>query len=457
MNTKTITMIKSEQLEHHPDNPRKNIGDIEELTASIAVDGILQNLTVVPKQGEADRYYVVIGNRRLEAGIAAGLEEFPCFISSMDYNKQLETMLVENINRSDLTPLEEAEGFKQLTLAGFTVDDIAEKTGFSKSTINRRLKIAEYNHDKAKKAIERGGTLEDFAKLEKIKTKREREKLLKAVGTADFNLEYKRIIEEQKNRELEKLALKELKTFAEPFPENENTWSSKWHQKYRLSYQLKDFKEGKCVPKKKNDSEKYFYIIHHWNSGWKVEVYTKNENYNKQPEKPKKTEQQKQTDRNTRTLNKMAKDHYELRKEFIMNLAKCSRIKDFEHICLDIVIRETASYGYINNNVAYNKIISEFFNFGSVYNNEDKLLEAYNANPAGTAVLLVYRLLEDNESKVCHHKYYDSSKVTFSKNGSLNLIYDFLTALGYEMSEEEKQYLNGTHPLFDKEKSSNYE
>ena len=144
MNNK-IVMINTDRLEHHPQNPRKNIGDIAELTASVKVSGILQNLTVVPAPGEDGKYYVVIGNRRLEAARAAELTELPCVISDMNHTAQLETMLVENIQRSDLTPIEEAEGFKQLTLAGFSIKEIHDKTGFSESTINRRLKIAEYN------------------------------------------------------------------------------------------------------------------------------------------------------------------------------------------------------------------------------------------------------------------------------------------------------------------------
>lgn len=116
MTNSNIVMIQAEQLEHHPDNPRKEIGDITELAASIGVDGILQNLTVVPQPKNKDKFYIVIGNRRYEAGRAAGLHEFPCVISDMDYTKQLETMLVENMNRSDLTPYEEAKGFEQLTL-----------------------------------------------------------------------------------------------------------------------------------------------------------------------------------------------------------------------------------------------------------------------------------------------------------------------------------------------------
>ena len=83
-----IIMIPIGQLEHHPENPRKNIGDITELTESIRKNGIMQNLTVVRNRFVPDLYTVVIGNRRMEAAKAAGLAEVPCVISDMDPRTQ---------------------------------------------------------------------------------------------------------------------------------------------------------------------------------------------------------------------------------------------------------------------------------------------------------------------------------------------------------------------------------
>ncbi len=306
---------------------------------------------------------------------------------------------------------------------------------------------------KVVEAQDRGATLDDFVKLEQVKTKSDKNKLLKLMGTSDFNLEYKRTLEQQENDRLKKLALKELKTFAEPFPENEYTWSSKWIKNTALSYPLLKFEKGKRVPK--NKTKKYYYKIWNYSNGSvDIDIYTKNENYKSQPDKPKKTEKQKATDRAVRALNKITKEHYELRKEFIMNLAKCSKIKDYEHICLETIMSKTFDYGYINNNHSYNKILCEFLGTDSLYNNTDKLVEAYNTTPAGTTVLMVYRLLEDSEDRNCYNKAYDSSKVTFRENKSLNRIYDFLTALGYEMSQEEIRITDGTYELYDREENA---
>lgn len=122
-----IVMIETQRLQHHPDNPRKDLGDVTELADSIKKNGIMQNLTVIPiecteydpeKQLRANKispssnFYVLIGNRRLEACLQAGLEEVPCrIVSNISKKEQVGIMLEENMQRSDLTIIEQAEGF----------------------------------------------------------------------------------------------------------------------------------------------------------------------------------------------------------------------------------------------------------------------------------------------------------------------------------------------------------
>ena len=90
-----ITMIPRSKLEPHPDNPRKDLGDLTELAASIKRSGILQNLTVVPAPGRPGFYRVIIGHRRLAASEIAGLDELPCSIEDMDLPTQIATMLAK--------------------------------------------------------------------------------------------------------------------------------------------------------------------------------------------------------------------------------------------------------------------------------------------------------------------------------------------------------------------------
>lgn len=108
-----ITMIPVGLLEHHPENPRKDLGDLTELTASIKKNGIMQNLTVIADP-ETSKYLVVIGNRRLEAAKAAGLIQLPCVVKDLDHKEQISTMLEENMQRQDLTVYEQAQLIRKM-------------------------------------------------------------------------------------------------------------------------------------------------------------------------------------------------------------------------------------------------------------------------------------------------------------------------------------------------------
>lgn len=194
-----IKMIEIDKIYSHPDNPRKDLGDLTELADSIQESGILQNLTLVPwfsvgnrkeiciDEGMEDKYTVVIGHRRLAAAKLAGLEEVPCAIVDMDHKTQVATMLLENMQRSDLTAYEQAQGFQMMLDLGESVAGISEKTGFSKSTVRSRMKLLELDQEKLKESTQRGATLMDYAELEKIEDIELRNKVLEKVGTDDFN------------------------------------------------------------------------------------------------------------------------------------------------------------------------------------------------------------------------------------------------------------------------------
>lgn len=192
-------------LQPHPNNPRKDLGDLEELTESVKANGILQNLTVVPlvKQENGAEwtkgYRVIIGHRRLAAAKRAGLEKVPCVIASMDERQQLGVMMLENMQRSDLTNYEQAEGFQMMLDLGETVSTISQQTGLSESTIRRRVKLTEFDKDTLKKAEARGGTMRDYEKISKIEDPDRRNEVLAKVGTNNFGEEYAKAIREQKD------------------------------------------------------------------------------------------------------------------------------------------------------------------------------------------------------------------------------------------------------------------
>lgn len=170
----TIKQISIELIDPHPENPRKNLGNLTELAESIKANGIMQNLTVVPK--DDGRYMAVIGHRRLAAAKLAGLETVPCAVVDMDRKTQLSTMLLENMQRSELSYIEQADGFQLMLDLGETVESISEMSGFSKDTVKHRLEIAKLDKNNI---LDSDLTLEDFTYLEKISDVNIRNKLIK--------------------------------------------------------------------------------------------------------------------------------------------------------------------------------------------------------------------------------------------------------------------------------------
>lgn len=142
----TIKDLNVEDLHPNPDNPRKRMDDVADLAASIRTQGVKQPLLVTPT-GQPDidgrtQYRVVIGHRRLAAAKQAGLDTVPAIVEEMDPRREREIMLVENTQRSDLTPVEEADGYQGLLDLGMQVKEMARMTGRSDRFVRRRLKIA---------------------------------------------------------------------------------------------------------------------------------------------------------------------------------------------------------------------------------------------------------------------------------------------------------------------------
>lgn len=127
----------------HPRNPRRDLGDLTELVASIKTDGIRNPIHVIDGDRSIGRYIVIAGHRRRAAALAAGLTSIPAIIRhdvTTDAAALVE-MAVENLLRADLTPIEEATLFEQLQLAGLKAPAIAKKTGRKRTTVDARLQL----------------------------------------------------------------------------------------------------------------------------------------------------------------------------------------------------------------------------------------------------------------------------------------------------------------------------
>ncbi len=132
-----------DQIRANPYQPRKLIDDeaLQGLAASIVEHGVLQPVLV---NETLDGYELIAGERRLRAARIAGLTRIPAIVRQLAGRDQLEVALVENIQRADLNPLEEAEAYRQLTdTFGLSQDDVARRVGRARSTIANTLRLLE--------------------------------------------------------------------------------------------------------------------------------------------------------------------------------------------------------------------------------------------------------------------------------------------------------------------------
>ena len=149
-------MIPIEKVRPNPDQPRKNIGDVRELCDSIREKGVLEPLLVryVPRE---DSYYIISGERRYHAAKAAGLHELPCIEKIADDAETLELALIENLQRKDLTPFEEADGLQRLAdQFDYTHEDIAKKIGRARSSVTETLTLRMIPDTIRRTCIEKG-------------------------------------------------------------------------------------------------------------------------------------------------------------------------------------------------------------------------------------------------------------------------------------------------------------
>lgn len=132
-------MVSIELLDPNPGQPRQVMGDLSELIASIAEKGIIEPL-VVRQRG--NRYQIIAGERRYHAAAQAGLNEIPVVLRAADDIEVMELALIENLQRKDLTPFEEAEALQQLAQrCRYTHEDMSRKLGKSRTSVTESLSL----------------------------------------------------------------------------------------------------------------------------------------------------------------------------------------------------------------------------------------------------------------------------------------------------------------------------
>lgn len=130
--------INIDLIDTNPKQPRKKFDDIDELAASIKEKGLLEPITLRPA---GNRFVIVMGERRFKAAKLAGLTEIEAQIKNITDQEAYELALIENVQRQDLTPIEEAEAFQQLQAQGMTQAAIAKTVGKGQSYVAHKLRL----------------------------------------------------------------------------------------------------------------------------------------------------------------------------------------------------------------------------------------------------------------------------------------------------------------------------
>lgn len=438
-----IQEIELSKLKTHPKNVRKTYRGIDELAESIKAQGIRQNLTVVKNPEGFGTYWVVIGNRRLKAAIKAGIKTAPCEVVEMDEKEQLETMLLENMQRDDLTIYEQAQGFQTVLDLGETEEGLAEKTGFSKTTIRRRLNIAKLDQEALQEKEAEGEfqlSLSDLYELEKIKSVEKRNEILKgARNSREITSNVQRIISEEKQKAVEKKILSLLKKAGiEEAPEKAKMeiYTNKWET-------VKTYSLRSDAPKKldiqKEEKETLYYLKYY--SEVKVIRKAKKQKRELTPEEKRRAER----DSRKKRVKAMAKEMAACRRDFILDII-AGKIKPLENDGDAMrkmwdVMRKGSSY-------VSDSSISSFLIGKSSYDSteEEKKDAAERIENLSVTELTLITAYNGTESLELSEWTGDFNK---RSAGILKEFYEVLMMYGFTYnSDDEVKLLNGTHELY---------
>lgn len=436
-----LQYIPINELHPHPDNPRKNLGDLTELADSIREKGVMQNLTIVPR--EAGGYTVIIGHRRMAASKQAGLKELPCIVTDMTPEEQVATMLLENMQRSDLTAYEQAQGFQMMMDFGEDVDSIARKTGFSRTTVTRRLKMAELDQEVLQEVSSRQINLGDFDKLAQIEDLDERNILLEDIGTNNFE---QKLTEQLRKQEIAKAmpAVKaELRRIGAHKIERSQTYSGKYQGIGSIYIHKWD---GQPLVSSQETRQLYYTIEENYGS---LTLYVEREKAPPVKRSQEEIDREKRIEAARTELDALSATAYTMRKNFVDGLMMGKR-NESAMLSGFVMQAATQCVSYFSGYVRWQGLAERLgIDLGNTVLDDkarQNLLDAVESNMDKTVPTLIYMAFGDRDT-LTYYSGYKREYPTWEKNYQLDSLYKWLVSVGYEMSDDEKALQDGTHRL----------
>ena len=184
-----VRHVPIDRIEPNPENPRLLFEEsaLEELAASIREHGVLQPILVRPTG--RDQYQLVAGERRWRAARLAGLLTIPALVEELDDDAALEIAVIENLQREDLSPLEEANMYeKMVTEHGYSIRKLAQKLGKDKGYLENRLRLADAPEEIRALVSVRKDTLSHAYELMKVQDPKKRKRLAAQVASGQLSL-----------------------------------------------------------------------------------------------------------------------------------------------------------------------------------------------------------------------------------------------------------------------------
>lgn len=437
-----IVILDPKHIHPHPNNPRKDLGDLTELRASVKKNGIMQNLTVIPLD-EPGEYMALIGHRRSEAARLEELEGVPCIIKEgLSELEQLNIMMEENMQRNDLSIYEQAQGFQMMLDLGETAESIASKSGFSVSTVYHRLNIAKLNQKELHKKENDGNfqlSLQDLYELEKIQNIKTRNKILKdATDSRNLAARARDAARNEKREKAVKEILKLLKKLNIQITEKTDyVWYSNKYDR------VKEINLDGKIPENlniKGDGPFYYKL-----SGASFYIVKKAEKKEK-----KKTPTDilwDKREKNKKQMKSIVKNMDKRRRQFILDII-CGAIEPVKN---ETELKDTLWKQLLECGTGlYSSILFRFYTEKDSYNCTPE--EKKEGNKFVDELSILHQMLiflSNNLNGLEPFDYF--SQFNKSAVEKYEKKFEVFVKYGWYFTEEEQQLLDGTHELYEKE------
>ena len=353
------------------------------------------------------------------------------------------------MQRQDLTVYEQAQGFQMMMDLGYTQKEISEKTGFSETTVNRRLKMAELDKKTFQKAVGMQITIDDLDKIGQIENVKERNELLKEFGDSNYDWKLNRALKLQKANKVRAKAHQMIEAAKiEKIPEKDKyaIYGGGYDKLYANTCELHKW-DGKTNIIPKTDEGKLYYT----EDDTDICFYVKKKKQKAAPERKseEELEEQRQIDLAWKTADRATKAAQELRKAYAEKSIKVVPSNAMEMLRWALIAAISMAYDYDTPTETMRKDERYPVTGYNIPENLDNIFRWFFSAPQSRWPEIILLMFEgDNSGKRGYVDGTRRDKPVYRQNKKIDFCYQWLKAFGYRMSDEEEQMQDGTHPVF---------